>query len=345
MTGQAITGVFPNLAAVNGELYPDARAERPTIGEYATSLEAQGHSTPVVAEAIENARFARSHFDCVVYVAGGLTGVSEELKARYGATNKLLKSYGAIADDSETEAFFGYVPHLHGTDPVKHPNVTPQEVRDIDHLWSSVVADIHVNYLDPTAHGNAIEEGWAESALIPTIYLNPAGNNLSRLTKGMHNVIETIEYEDFETSTKPHKKSALESLQVTFDELYKWMAAFPERDPREFHYNSFARLANPVAAIGGHAVQAELGIADFQERFDAEDFAVYSRVSGDTYGKIGRIAGMHEQTGIIVITEDGQTRLFDPLLMRALSFWPVDRQSYLAKSLQAVKASELPDPE
>ena len=345
MPNQTIYNAFPDLEAVAAQLYTESCPDRPSIREYAAGLEAQGRLTPAVAEAVKKAETMRFHSDCIVYIAGGLTGVSEELKERYGATSQLLKSYGAVADDSETMAFFGYVPHLHGTDPIKHPDVSPQEVRDIDFLWSAITADLHVNFLDPVAHGNAIEEAWGESRLIPTIYLNTDGNVLSRLTRGMHNVAESIHYSEFAESEDPTKKSAMGGLRLAFDELFAWMQHFPGRDPREFFYNGFKRLANPVAVLNGQEPRPGLTITELGERFDLRQFAIYNRGAGDTYGQVGRITDVHEYTGITVTFKSGEARLFDPLSTHVLSFWPIKPGSYLEYDLAQLRPGEIPDPE
>lgn len=86
---------------------------------------------------------------------------------------------------------------MHGTDPVAHPHVTPEEVRDIDYLFSALVPDYHINWWHPVAHGNAVEAGWAELMDIPSIYLIPEDVIPSRLIRGMHNIATTITYTDF----------------------------------------------------------------------------------------------------------------------------------------------------
>ena len=117
--------------------------------------------------------------------------MSDEVKERY--TNIL----GIIMDPLyQRPRCFGYAPHINGTDPVNHPDVTPREVRDIDYLWAAKTADRHVNFLTPIAQGNAIEEGWAEEHGIPSIYMVEAGVKLSRLVLGMENIRETIVYQD-----------------------------------------------------------------------------------------------------------------------------------------------------
>ncbi len=355
-----ITDTFPNLGVVNRQLYPETVSQRPSIGQYTAALEAQGHLTPAVAESIEKAKAIRESTSCVVYIAGPLTGVSGKLKERYGAVSNMLATYESVSAD-KPQTMFGYVPHLHGTDPVKHPDVTAQEVRDIDFLWAGVVADVHVNFLDPMAHGNAIEEGWAESRLIPTVYLNPKGNRLSRLTLGMHNAAHKIEYSNFQTEAvdenefitgtlkgmRETTQSGLAKLRVNFDELHTWLQAFPGRDPREFHYTSFPRLANPTTRAAGLDPKKGYGMEELVETFDPQSFIVYVKNPLDTnYGKLGRIDSANDYTGLIVTMQDGSTRLYDPFIAgSSLSLWPVEPSSSKALELAMVKASELPDPE
>lgn len=160
----------------------------PSIDEYAAELKDRGRITAVTEEAIRKARAVTSEYENVLYVAGPLTGMSEEVKARYGLVSAAV---------GEVPGWFGYVPHLHGTDPVQHPDVTAREVRDVDFLWSTVVARAQVNCLHPVAHGNGIEEGWAELAGIPVLYLVPTTFSASRLVRGMWNVVGTVPYDDF----------------------------------------------------------------------------------------------------------------------------------------------------
>lgn len=160
------------------------------IIEYALDLEAQGRMTDIVREAVAKAEQLRREFHTIFYLAGGLTGMSEEIKSRYGDLSDLVASQ---------EGMFGYAPHLHGTDPVAHPHVTPEEVRDIDYLFAVVIPDFHLNCWYPIAHGNAVEAGWAELANIPAIHLVPEGITLSRLVRGMRNIAATIVYKDFKS--------------------------------------------------------------------------------------------------------------------------------------------------
>ena len=162
-----------------------------TIDEYEEYLHELQRYTPAVKTAFDNARKIRSGYKVVFYIAGGLTGMSDEVKARYKVVSELINAQDGMV-------MFGYAPHLHGTDPVIHPNVTPDEVRDIDFLFSAVIPDHLINFWYPVAHGNAIEEAWAEGAGIPNIYLVPRDYTLSRLPKGMHNIEVVIPYDDFQ---------------------------------------------------------------------------------------------------------------------------------------------------
>ncbi len=266
---------FPDLSSVGNRLFVGSNPERPSVSRYAASLEVRGHLTPAVRESVLKAQTIRENTRVLVYIAGPLTGMDEKTKARYGLVSELLDSY--TDSSSEKKLFFGYVPHLHGTDPVKHPNVTPEEVRDIDNLWASVVADFHVNFLYPTAHGNAIEEGWAEKSMIPTVYLNPKGNKLSRLTIGMNNVAELLEYDEFE-------KGGIEKVKTFFDELSVWLKYFPDSDPREFFYMSFSQTRDPILREEG------LDPKQFNPVFPVKDIFMYVKnPNNPRFGQVGKL--------------------------------------------------------
>lgn len=122
----------------------------------------------------------------VAYVSGALTGVSEELKERYVKTKETVERHEG----------FAYVPHIHGTDPVKHPDVTPRDVRDIDEFWSVSVPDFQITWVEPPALGSGIEAGWGEkSREVPIVALCPADKRASRLMRGLRNYCKEIPYE------------------------------------------------------------------------------------------------------------------------------------------------------
>lgn len=360
-----ITSLYPDLSTVHTQLFPEALPHRPSIEVYADHLAARGQLTPVLEEGVSKALAARESTECIAYIAGALTGVSEEMKERYGQISDMLASYPSHGT-GDKQAFFGYVPHLHGTDPIKHPNVTPQEVRNIDFLWAVIAADVHVNLLSPMAHGNAIEEGWGESRLIPTYYLNPSDNKLSRLTLGMHNISTTISYDDFNPTEiseaefvagttsgfrladpRHRQPTALAKLRVGFDELHQWLDEFPERDPREHYYNGFYRLARAAARSYGAPIGAEgLDVGELTQIFAKDSLAAYIKNPGHVaYGKVGRIESANDFTGVEVTVDGNQTFCFNPLAVaNTLSFWPLPPESRLKSKLQRLQRSPLPDP-
>lgn len=186
-----------------------------TLEDYVKWLKLEGRLTPAVADAVNLANEKIHRGTIVFYIAGALTEASEEDKERYARTSEIIST----RRNGKGRSFFGYAPHIYGTDPKKHPQVTPQEVRDIDYLWAVVMAEAHVNFLDPIAHGNAIEEGWAEASHIPAIMCVPEGMRISRLTRGMINIDTFVSYEDIE--------DAYQELSCLVDQLSDWLDAHP----------------------------------------------------------------------------------------------------------------------
>lgn len=174
-----------------------------SLENYIDYLKQNGRYTEVVQEAAQKAANILKQNDTIFYIAGALTGMSEAVKDRYLQLSKAVTAHPGK---------FAYAPHLNGTDPVKHPNVTPEEVRDIDFMFSAVIPSAHINCLAPAAHGNAIEAAWAEMVGVPSVYLVPNGVVLSRLVRGMHNIHSTIIYDDFERDAIP----AISKIIVSF---------------------------------------------------------------------------------------------------------------------------------
>ena len=170
-------------------------AAKETLESRERYLKRQKRFTTVVREAFERVYTIRATHNVIGYCAGALTGVSDEIKARY---ERIFEISQKFRFQNGSRKLFIYVPHLFGTDPKKHPGVSPTEVRDIDHLWAVVMAQFHINCLDPIAHGNAIEEGWAEPVCIPSIFMVPREITLSRLTRGMENIDMLITYKTVE---------------------------------------------------------------------------------------------------------------------------------------------------
>lgn len=169
-------------------------AARISLEDYVEYLKRNGRFSAVVQDSAQKAADILKNNDTVFYIGGALTGMSESVKDRYVQLSKIVASHPRK---------FAYAPHINGTDPVKHPDVTPDEVRDIDFMFSAVVPHAHINCLAPAAHGNAIEAAWAEMVGIPSIFLAPEDVTLSRLVRGMHNIHSTITYNDFEKDALP----------------------------------------------------------------------------------------------------------------------------------------------
>lgn len=146
----------------------------------------------------------------VAYVSGALTGVDEPTKERYVKTKEIV----------ERRNGFAYVPHINGTDPVKHPDVTPGDVRDIDEFWSVSVPDFQITWVEPSAIGSGIEAGWGEQTWagtgrrVPIIALHPAAKNVTRIMRGLKNYAKEIPYESL--------NHAYESLDRLMAEIEIW---------------------------------------------------------------------------------------------------------------------------
>ena len=259
---QEIPLALVDLGVLNGikdveTLYAGAVYDKPSIDGYEQGLRLRGELTPVMEQALEKARMVRSENRVVFYIAGGLTGVDEETKLRYGQVSELIASLSC----EENGRMFGYVPHLHGTDPKMNATVSPRDVRNVDYLWAVIMADFHINFLHPQAHGNAIEGGWAERGLIPAVFLNLIGNKLSRLTKGLNNVFAEIEY-----------SNNAEMLMFLRQELLKidaWLKAFPGVDPRYYFYMNSPVLRDLILRLH------ELNPAEFNPVFNVKDCVGY----------------------------------------------------------------------
>jgi hypothetical protein len=195
--------------------YGALRDVKPPLDMYESTLQEEGRATPAVAEALEKAKEVYTSTGYRFYIAGGLTGVDEATKLRYEQTSDIIAA--GIPNARRIAPASPYAPHLHGTDPIKHPNVTPEEVHDIDFLWAAVVATAHVNFLHPVAHGNAIEMSWAERYNIPTINVVPEGFTASRLVRGMRNIVGQLVYKDFEEDGLPQVQALMTGIGQAID--------------------------------------------------------------------------------------------------------------------------------
>lgn len=165
-------------------------AAKPNLNQYKEWLVRQMRDSPAVLASLEFAQSIRQQGLFVCYIGGALTNASDSDKERYECVAQIVSQ--------ECPKLFGYAPHINGTDPKAHPRVSTTEVRDIDYLWAVVMADFHIHFLDPVAHGNGIEMAWAESAHIPIILCAPHNLHVSRLPRGLSNVVCQIQYWDTE---------------------------------------------------------------------------------------------------------------------------------------------------
>ncbi len=190
------------------EMFINSSPNRLSIDDYTEQLITKGRMTAAVEESLIKASAKRLGHDIIFYIAGGLTGMSDAVKERYFTLSELVATY-----QEPGAAMFGYAPHLHGTDPIRHPDVSPAEVRDIDYLWAAVLADGQFNFWEPLAHGNAIEAGWAELHEIPAVHLVSEGVRTSRLVRGLRNCMSTIAYTDFQADGLPQVQAFLDEVQ------------------------------------------------------------------------------------------------------------------------------------
>ena len=220
-----VPGSCFDLTIPFSQTFPLAQLKHGSLKEYKEDLDRKDRLTPIVREAISRAENVRVP---ICYIAGPLTEATEEQKLRYEIAAKLCEGYG----------WFGYAPHLYGTDPKKHPEVKPEEVRDIDYLWAVIMPTFHLNFFSPTAHGNAMELGWAEVAGIPTIGFIPEAARVSRLLRGARNLLILTSYEEGNMEVL---------VQNALKDIHEWQEAHEVRflmgSPRLWLEGYFARIA------------------------------------------------------------------------------------------------------
>lgn len=120
-----------------------------------------------------------------IYIAGALTYTDEK--------QKLI--YKKIADICSEFCSDVYVPHLRGTDPVKNPEVSPNDVWQIDHR-EIATSDLIIAYVGKPALGVGGELEIARITNSDIILWNFNGEKVSRLALGNPAVVERVEAED-----------------------------------------------------------------------------------------------------------------------------------------------------
>lgn len=118
-----------------------------------------------------------------IYISGALTILNPEINMK--------KIYEDLAKICEDNNYTTYVPHLGGTDPIKNPQVTPQDVWEKDHLEVST-SDIVIAYVGQPSLGVGGELEMARVTNSKIILWSFAGERVSRLPKGNPAVVVEI---------------------------------------------------------------------------------------------------------------------------------------------------------
>lgn len=144
-----------------------------------------------------------------VYVSGALTGVANpiEIKTFYEAIGSLCRDLGLQA----------YVPHLN-TDPINNPDVTPQQVFEIDKRQVSS-ADLVIAYLGYPSLGVGMELAYAETQNIPIILLYEQEKQVSRFPRGIPTAIAEIKFSDYENALAQLKAVLEQWIEQTSSQL------------------------------------------------------------------------------------------------------------------------------
>lgn len=137
-----------------------------------------------------------------IFFAGPLT----DLKDPEGTKAFYLKLAG-VAQKNGVDYFWAF---LNGTDPVKNPEVTPDDVyrRDITELEKS---DIMVAYVGEPSTGTGLEIEHAYFKHIPVYLLYEKGKRISRMLRGCPAVKKEIVFAD-ETDALRQFKALLKTL-------------------------------------------------------------------------------------------------------------------------------------
>lgn len=141
--------------------------------------------TPIVASSLAMADEYLETGKPIFYVAGALTNVSDPtITARYDATDAIIREAGALT----------YLPHEHGSDPKRHPQLTPDDIYVIDFLWGTVLSNAVVLWGAPPSLGVGVQLGWCDTYQIPTALLQPTSVKLSRLAEAIAQRVTVIRY-------------------------------------------------------------------------------------------------------------------------------------------------------
>ncbi|MFA7286729.1 MAG: XRE family transcriptional regulator [Patescibacteria group bacterium] len=151
----------------------------------------------------------------MVYVSGALSDVSDSIRQEY------LGFYESIGQLMESLGLVAYVPHKN-TDPVRHRDVTPQQVDMIDRT-AVTMATLVVAVVDNPSLGVGIEVEMAFHAHKPVVLIchqdRIRERRISRLVRGNPAVVHEIIYStiddalmQLETFVRSHLQQQAESV-------------------------------------------------------------------------------------------------------------------------------------
>ncbi len=140
-----------------------------------------------------------------VYVSGALTNVPD--------LDSLKNLYEAIGDLCRQASIDAYVPHLK-TDPVKNPDVTPEEVYRTD-KEQVVTSDLVVAYVGIPSLGVGMELAYADTLDIPVVLLYEKGARVSRMARGFPSIIAQIEFDSHNHALSELKTIIQQKFETT----------------------------------------------------------------------------------------------------------------------------------
>jgi len=128
-----------------------------------------------------------------IFFAGPLTNLTnpEQSKAWY-------KKLAEVAQKNGFDYFWAF---LNGTDPVQNPNVTPQEVYNVD-TYQLAHSDLMVAYMGEPSTGTGIEIEFAHTHHIPVYLLYEQGAHVSRMLRGCPAVKKELVFTSEDDSLK-----------------------------------------------------------------------------------------------------------------------------------------------
>ena len=120
-----------------------------------------------------------------IFFAGPLTEL-----AHVDQTKAFYQNMAAVASKHGCDSYWAF---LHGTDPIKNPDVAPTTVyqTDLNQLGKS---DVMIAYIGEPTTGTGQEIEYAREHHIPVYLLFEKGKQVSRMVLGSPNIKGTIEF-------------------------------------------------------------------------------------------------------------------------------------------------------